>query len=235
MLSYGLKVREQCGITFEDPDSGQEESYPGLTQMVLADVRFSMEPDPALSVTRVMGFISGESFFIGLPLVNSWLPEKMQSKNVATDKFQTIYRIGCVVPPKFGIPPHAPPTEYLQSLLNSFGPPFLSSDPSVNPNPIQITETVWSTRFRNRAAIASRFFTRFGDDKSGGVIFLVGDAAHIHSPGKRIHKPSKRIITHGCASGRSGNESWIARRDRFGTSPRNSFQVLKHDTPPARS
>jgi hypothetical protein len=222
MPSRGLKIREQCGITFEDPDSGQEESYPGLTQMVLADVRFSVEPDPVLSVTRVMGFISEESFFIGVPLVDAWLPEELQSKNAGTDKFHTIYRIIFAVPPRLGAPPHAPPTEYLQSLMNSFGPPFLSSDSSVNPKPIQITETVWSTRFRNRAAIASRFFTRFGDEKTGGIVFLVGDAAHIHSPGKRVHKPSYNPHSK-MSSGRSRNESWIARRSRFGTSPRSSF------------
>ncbi|KAG1753505.1 hypothetical protein EDB19DRAFT_1903161 [Suillus lakei] len=41
----------------------------------------------------------------------------------------------------------------------------------------RIDQLVWSTRFRTHSAIADRIFTRLG-----AAIFLVGDAAHIHSP-----------------------------------------------------
>ncbi|OJA20374.1 hypothetical protein AZE42_13566 [Rhizopogon vesiculosus] len=56
---------------------------------------------------------------------------------------------------------------------------------------------MWSTRFRTHSAIADRFFTRLGGDeledaavapgvpfttsRHGGIILLIGDAAHIHS------------------------------------------------------
>jgi 2-polyprenyl-6-methoxyphenol hydroxylase-like FAD-dependent oxidoreductase len=98
-----------------------------------------------------------------------------------------VYRFGCPIPEKDGVPPHAPPTSYIQAALNKYGPSHLSSDPAVNPKPIHITETIWSTRFRTHAAIAERFFTRSAADAGragdlGGVVFLVGDAAHIHSP-----------------------------------------------------
>ena len=57
---------------------------------------------------------------------------------------------------------------------------------------------MWSTRFRTHSAIADKFFTRLGGDeledaatapsvpyatsRHGGIILLMGDAAHIHSP-----------------------------------------------------
>ncbi|KAF9240226.1 FAD/NAD(P)-binding domain-containing protein [Melanogaster broomeanus] len=80
-------------------------------------------------------------------------------------------------------------TEYLQQLIDRFGPYKLSSDPSTNPNskPTCIKDVVWSTRFRTHSAIADTAFTRLGSDESsapgeGGAIILIGDAAHIHSP-----------------------------------------------------
>ncbi|OJA19693.1 hypothetical protein AZE42_14124, partial [Rhizopogon vesiculosus] len=53
----------------------------------------------------------------------------------------------------------------------------MSSDPSINPRPVKVDQLLWSTRFRTHAGIADRTFTRLG-----AAIFLVGDAAHIHSP-----------------------------------------------------
>ncbi|KAG2064818.1 FAD/NAD(P)-binding domain-containing protein [Suillus decipiens] len=51
--------------------------------------------------------------------------------------------------------------------------PIFPSDPSLNPIPVKIDQL----RFRTHSAIAGRIFTRLG-----AAIFLVGDAAHIHSP-----------------------------------------------------
>lgn len=43
---------------------------------------------------------------------------------------------------------------------------------------------MWYTRFRTRSAIASRFWTRFSGSRNelGGMVNLIGDAAHIHPP-----------------------------------------------------
>jgi FAD binding domain len=90
-----------------------------------------------------------------------------------------VYRFICNVPTKDGIPPspHSPPTPYVQSALNKYGPSHLSSDPSVNPNPIQVSQT---TRYKSHAAIAERFFVRFRGDT--GSVADDQSAAHIHSP-----------------------------------------------------
>src|SRR5262245_59045799 len=151
--------------------------------MVLADVIF--DTDPQLSTDTFNGTVSPETFFFIVPLPS---PCVSASTSVQKDRPPIIYRIGCAVPLQFGTVPHSPPTSFLQSLVDTYGPIHLCSDPSLNRHPVHISETIWSTRFRNHAAIANRFFTRFvgegsaDQDSSGGVVFLIGDAAHIHSP-----------------------------------------------------
>lgn len=96
-----------------------------------------------------------------------------------------IYRIGFSVPVKSGPPPPNPTISYLQQYVNEQGPLFLSSDPFVNPNPMYISSTIWTTRFRTHAAIADTFLIRTmggKDDRRGPSLLLIGDAAHIHSP-----------------------------------------------------
>ncbi|KAG2046753.1 hypothetical protein BDR06DRAFT_1034503 [Suillus hirtellus] len=73
--------------------------------------------------------------------------------------------------------PRAPPKEYTQKLIDIYGPAFITSDPSLNPRPVKVDQLVWSTCHRSHSAIADHIFTRFE-----AAIFLVGDAAHIHSP-----------------------------------------------------
>jgi 2-polyprenyl-6-methoxyphenol hydroxylase-like FAD-dependent oxidoreductase len=89
----------------------------------------------------------------------------------------SVYRVGSPVPVESGEPPYAPPKEYVQNLINTYGPTCMSSDPSVNPTPVNVDQLVWSSRFRTHSAIADRTFARLG-----AAILLVGDAAHIHSP-----------------------------------------------------
>jgi hypothetical protein len=166
-----------AGIGFADPDDrGVEQN--NLAQMVLADVIFS---SPVMPGGGTMGVISPDSFFVLVPFTSSHY-----------QGIDNVYRLGCGVPIASGPPPHAPPTSYLQDLLNKFGPIELSSDPSVNPNSVHLLHTLWSTRFRTHSATADKFFTRFGGHSAeftgtsgtnrGAVIMLVGDAAHIHSP-----------------------------------------------------
>ena len=187
-----VKVRQSSGIRFEDPSDAQHADW---TQMVLADVRLSLTPE-SLSSTGFTGIVS-ESFFFILPISSAWsFPSDSQPQERLVNSSSTVYRIGCAIPEALGSPPRTPPVAYLQSLIDKFGPICLSSDSSVNLHPIQITEAIWSTRFRNRAAIASQFFTRFtvpdemhnGDanNLTSGVVFLIGDAAHCHSPGAML-------------------------------------------------
>ena len=136
--------------------------------IVAADIKFSHVPKfPLTNVTY--NVLSNEGFFIAIPL--PYDPK-------TTSPLDRLYRIGFNVPDSMGAPPSKPPTAYTQDLLDRFGPTFLSSDPSVNPEPIHISSTVWSSRFRNRSGLADRFFAHV----SGAAVFLIGDAAHIHPP-----------------------------------------------------
>lgn len=148
-----------------------------LGQFVLADVTFSPETS-ILPSDEASATAASSALFLVLPLPNSYL-----SEGSSNEPRGPVYRIGFSVPASSGPPPASPSTSYLQQHLDKHGPPRLSSDPSVNPTPIWISETLWSTRFRTHAAIADRFLIHVSTPhKGGGIIFLVGDAAHIHSP-----------------------------------------------------
>ena len=137
--------------------------------MVFADVTFSAE-SPHLPTNEVSGFAEGDKNFLVIPL-----PKDPESS-------EDIYRIGFNVPLSAGSPPSNPSTSYLQQYLNEQGPFTLSSDPSVNSQPIHIAKTIWATRFRTHAAIADQFLVRMGNEDDNGIVILVGDAAHIHAP-----------------------------------------------------
>ncbi|KAG1720147.1 hypothetical protein EDB19DRAFT_2044754 [Suillus lakei] len=152
-------IRTIAGIGFSGPE-GSDLSNNVLAQMVSADVTF--EPEPV-----------GNLFFL-IPLGNRFNAELTRDGKSTT---KSIFRIGCAIPMKNGEPPRAPTKEYIQDLINRYGPACITSDPSLNPTPVKVDQLVWSTRFRTHSAIADRTFTRFG-----AAVFLVGDAAHIHSP-----------------------------------------------------
>ncbi|KAF8548088.1 FAD/NAD(P)-binding domain-containing protein [Imleria badia] len=174
-------VRTMAGIGFSDPTIVKGEADNNLAQMVLADVTFDTTDADELTSSITL---SPDSLFLCFPL-----PSTLNESLVAEGKVsvsERIYRIGCGVPLEDGEIPHSPPKEYLQALVNRFGPYHLVSDPTVNPNskPTCIKDIVWSSRFRNHASIADTTFARLGGGESeeGGAILLVGDAAHIHSP-----------------------------------------------------
>lgn len=186
-------VRRMAGIGFTDPKTGEKgDRVNNLTQMVLADIVYEGRANSDLGF---LGTLSPESFFLSMPMPKSF--NDLLAKNGQEVEGQ-IYRIGAGVPLVDGEIPHSPSKEYLQNLIDRFGPTILSSDASVNPSstPIRIKEVIWSTRFRTHSAIADKLFTRLGGDelqgatvaadnsstKQGGIILLVGDAAHIHSP-----------------------------------------------------
>ncbi|KIJ69407.1 hypothetical protein HYDPIDRAFT_164954 [Hydnomerulius pinastri MD-312] len=182
-------VRTCAGIGFTDPKSGIGDDVPNLRNFVLADVSFD-GGDPEQFGFR--GTMSPDSFFLCVACPRSFNDFIAAESGKKVE--ETIYRIGSGVPIADGEPPHAPNREYLQVLVNRHGPSFMSSDKTVNPNPMRIKDTFWSTRFRTHSAIADKAFIRLGNPndieihenlavpKEGGVIVLVGDAAHIHSP-----------------------------------------------------
>jgi hypothetical protein len=143
--------------------------------MVSADITFDGEPEGVQTVVgHLNGIVSSDSFFFFTPFGTHFNAELTQGEKPVT---KPIFRMGCAVPVKNGEPPHAPPKEYIQNLIDTYGPTCISSDPSINSAPVKIDQLIWSTRFRTHSAIADRTFTRFG-----AAILLVGDAAHIHSP-----------------------------------------------------
>lgn len=162
--------------------SKKAEKVANLAQMVLADVTF----DTPIGDVPFGGTLSSNSFFIRVPMPSTF--NEYLIANGHPSLTGQLYRIGSGVPLEDGEIPRSPSKEYLQDLIDRFGPYALSSDPSVNPSAqsIRIKDVVWATRFRNHAAIADTPFTRLGflgtGAPEGGVILLVGDAAHIHSP-----------------------------------------------------
>ncbi|KAG1756784.1 uncharacterized protein EDB91DRAFT_1094378, partial [Suillus paluster] len=167
-------IRTIAGIGFSD-SAGPNLVNNVLEQMVAADVTFEPEPVGPLTIEgHLNGTVSTDSFFMLTPFGNHFNAELTRDGKPIT---KSIFRVGCAVPVKKGQPPHAPPKEYIQDLIDTYGPTCITSNPSLNPTPVKIDQLVWSTRFRTHSAIADRTFTRLG-----AAILLVGDAAHIHSP-----------------------------------------------------
>ncbi|KAK7457005.1 hypothetical protein VKT23_010308 [Stygiomarasmius scandens] len=175
-------IRQTAGIGFADPD-GLDASVsvdPHTSQIVLADVSFSenIEHIFPTNPSGVSFGISPGGFFLTVP------QGRQKASTKAYDTEDPVYRIGFSMPVAAGPPPSHPPAEFLQKYINSQGPLGISSDPTQNPTgrPVRLNTVHWSTRFRTHSAIADIFFKRLGDGQSGGVVMLVGDAAHIHSP-----------------------------------------------------
>jgi len=80
---------------------------------------------------------------------------------------RTVYRMSCPAQPGSKDVTLA----RLQTVLNSaLGLP-------ANETPV-VDKILWSSNFRVKSAVADRFFERIGD----GVVTLIGDAGHVHSP-----------------------------------------------------
>ena len=170
-----------AGIGFSDPMPFEGEKDNNLAQMILADVIFDNTDDDLVSGVTVT--VSPKSLLFCFALPPSF-NESLAADGQAPVS-ERIYRFGCGVPLEEGEIPHAPSKEYLQNLVNRFALRRFSSDPAVNPNkPTPIKDVVWSSRFRNHASAADTTFTRLGGGEpgEGGVVLLIGDAAHIHSP-----------------------------------------------------
>ncbi|KAJ3819872.1 FAD/NAD(P)-binding domain-containing protein [Lentinula raphanica] len=170
-------VRQLAGINFTDPDgkSIDDSVDDHVAQMVIADVCLSLPEKQASELATGSGVnitISGGGMFLLIPLGKPAVSELLYNSS------EPVYRVGFNIPRALGQPPSTPSLEYIQSNLDIQAPLELCSDPKINPNPVKITKVLWSTRYRTRSALADVFFKRV----HGGIVFLVGDAAHIHSP-----------------------------------------------------
>ncbi|KIL69164.1 hypothetical protein M378DRAFT_70326 [Amanita muscaria Koide BX008] len=171
-------VRSLNKVGFADPD-GEVIEEGNEVQMVMADVTFT--PTSSLVREEIYGCSLLNNFFVGIPVPRSPWPE-------ANDHLDDdILRIGFLVPKEDGPPPPAPPAEFFQKHLDRLNLSFLHSQDSTpdNPQPVKIDKLLWSTRFRVHAAIADKSLILFhsqDQQNTSRVVFLVGDAAHIHSP-----------------------------------------------------
>ncbi|KAF8901551.1 hypothetical protein CPB85DRAFT_1256296 [Mucidula mucida] len=169
-------IREVSGIPFPDPVGTGPPSTTLVQQLVHADVVFKGS-DPLTSPEYLETNVSPSGILMTIPLP----PSYKGPVPLGSDEF--VRRLAFNVPASEGIPPPAPPASYIQDGINRKGPLRMSSDPSVNPHPVQVERVVWSSRYKMRYAVAERFLSRVTDDLgNGGLVILVGDAAHTHSP-----------------------------------------------------
>ncbi|KAG1721686.1 uncharacterized protein EDB91DRAFT_1175846 [Suillus paluster] len=166
-------IRTITGIGFSDPE-GPDLCNHVLTQMVSADVTFEPEPVGLLTIEgHINIIISPDGFLMLTPFGNRFNSELTCDGNPVT---KSIFRIISAVPVKNGDPPHAPPKEYVQKLIDMYGPACTTSDSSLNPTPVKVDQLVWSTRFRTHSAIADRTFTRLGAAIFLGMNLAIRDA-----------------------------------------------------------
>lgn len=168
---FHIQVREIAGINYVDPNSGKPKDV--IKQAVLADVVFENGASPPVRPTDSLFMLGDGNYFLFFPLPAIAYKEK------------TVWRIGTGV--LSGDPPSAPPAEYLQALLDANGPAVIPHSAAPDMQPLKIEKVIWSTRFRTDSAIADKFYTRLtgpskGGQVSGGIVVLVGDAAHKQPP-----------------------------------------------------
>ncbi|KAK7043155.1 hypothetical protein VNI00_008509 [Paramarasmius palmivorus] len=173
-------IREMAGIQFTNPQGKPpDESVDRyIAQMVMADVTFSTPKPPGIRTELLSLTPNANGLFLSMLLDNESSTKLYHSE-------LPVYRVGFTVPLEKGAPPAQPGREVIQEYINHQGPFHISSDPSVNPNPVEVATVHWSSRFRIRSAVAETFFKKIGGERegsSGGLVFLAGDAAHIHPP-----------------------------------------------------
>lgn len=164
-------IRTLTGIRFADPVSQKtEEEITNLTYMALADVTFKGDPD-------LRGNVAG---YWGRGNVLGVVPYSFHSAAPDTKQTRPTYRIFFGIPINDPLPDLHPTKEYMQAMVDRIRPTFHGAPD------LEIDDLIWSSRFRNRSAVADKHYVRFGgsnlEGDKGAGIFLVGDAAHIHSP-----------------------------------------------------
>ncbi|KII88237.1 hypothetical protein PLICRDRAFT_110804 [Plicaturopsis crispa FD-325 SS-3] len=149
-------VRNLAGIGFPIV-GGQQMEDNNVGRVALADV--VLDTASTSLPRKLTGFITPDSAFYMMP---------QSLDNVG------MYRLAFGLAPNASAPPKTPSIPYLQDLLNKCGP---------NPPP-RISHVIASSRYRVRCCVAETFFTRLDgpDFEHAGIVLLIGDAGHIHSP-----------------------------------------------------
>lgn len=168
------QVRRLAGISYTEPDSIAVQD--SVAQLVIADVVFSPPKDTHISKNYITGNISPAGIFFTIPMP--------PQRDPVTGQDEDVVKIFFNVPRSSGPPPSNPPLSYIQEHIDMQGPPHLSSDSTVNSQPIRVTKTVWSTRYKLSSAVAEQFVKRIHneDGSLGGTVIVIGDAGHTHSP-----------------------------------------------------
>ncbi|ESK93840.1 pentachlorophenol 4-monooxygenase [Moniliophthora roreri MCA 2997] len=173
-------IRDMAGIQFCDPQGRppDESVDKSIAQMIMADVTFDPPQPPKIPPDLLAVTPNANGLFLNMPLDN-------ESATKVYHSDLPVYRVGFTVPLSKGAPPAHPGKEVIQEYIDHQGPYHLNSDASVNPNPVRVATVHWSSRFRIRSAVAETFFKKIGGEAEGspaGLVFLAGDAAHIHPP-----------------------------------------------------
>lgn len=163
------QVRQLAKIPFKDPSSGQDphaelkakqlnsNSTKFGHNFVIADVHLSAQASTFIDSESLSTFLGPLGLLLVIPL-----PPAQDDPDL-----KPIYRVSC--PPEKGNTTIT--SEYLQKAVDA----GLGLPQGQAPT---IEKVLWSSRFRVRSAVAKTFYKRVG----GGIVMLVGDAAHVHSP-----------------------------------------------------
>ncbi|KAI0093633.1 hypothetical protein BDY19DRAFT_918047 [Irpex rosettiformis] len=159
-------VRQVAGINYIDPYENKTRIH--LEQAILADVVFEGNTGLPISRTEQLYVLGDGNWCIAFPISDTSYKEN------------DVWRISCGV--LAGEPPSAPSLEYLQDLLDTYGPATIPGAP-----PLKISKVIWSARFKTGSANADKYVTRLtgaskGGQVTGGTVVLIGDAAHKHPP-----------------------------------------------------
>ncbi|KAF8624379.1 hypothetical protein AX15_005904 [Amanita polypyramis BW_CC] len=162
-------VRQLARIGFSDPD-GESINDKNVPQMVMGDVTYTTPPE--IIRDQLHAQTSHDSLLVSIPVPRSRYSESRRPSALCADN-RVFPKISGEVEPNF---------------LVQEGEGCMA----------KIDKLLWSTRFRMHAAIADKFLVRFhaqeqkrnqGQAQGAGaevsvprVVFLIGDAAHIHSP-----------------------------------------------------
>ncbi|RPD66037.1 FAD/NAD(P)-binding domain-containing protein [Lentinus tigrinus ALCF2SS1-7] len=169
-------IRQLANVNWANP-YGQvdtDSKDPSLANMIIADVTFANATSAFLQ-DAINLVVSNDNAFLYITLPGTPYPDQTN---------ETVYRIACSIPDELGVPPHAPDIEYCQMLMDRWGPNIVL--PKDTPR-VQVTKTVWSSRFRTFSSIADTFLTHAPGKtpdapRRAGPVLLIGDAAHIHPP-----------------------------------------------------
>ena len=170
-----IQIRQLANVGWADP-SGEvnaNKKDDALANMIVADITVTNPPPfPRDSLNLAL---STDNVVLWVPLPR----EPYSDLNVP--KGEAVFRIATGIPQERGQPPTAPDSAYLQDLLDTWGPNKVL--PAGTPR-VEVTRTLWSSRFRTHSAVADSFFAHVPSEggAEGGPVMLVGDAAHIHPP-----------------------------------------------------